>query len=309
MSAQIAPKRTRSARAFTLVELLVVITIIGILVGLTIPAVMHVVVTGKQTSISMELGLMEERLMEYKEKFGEYPPDFAGVNLANPEGQAARDAVLRHIRKAFPRCTSVTDWASFEVATNLIAADLTPQTALVFWLGGMRDSVTGQPIGFSANPANPFDNTSTSRIKPFYDFDMNRLGGVVADNGHFYKYWPKEADNHSAGIGAIAYFRAENNGYYVSGTATVKSVLDAAGGATLYPAVDSRLPGPPWINDKSVQIFSAGLDKMYSDLTTTDTPLMFPSGSNYNPDPATGGGHTYDDITNFSGGTLEDAMP
>ncbi len=35
-------------------------------------------------------------------------------------------------------------------------------------------------------------------------------------------------------------------------------------------------------------------------------PYMYPSGGNYDP---ANGGHTFDDITNFSGGTLESKMP
>ena len=115
----------------------------------------------------------------------------------------------------------------------------------------------------------------------------------------------------------IAYFRAENSAYtYVDSTNTtvVKSVTDT-NIAKVCPAIDTRLSNPAtpvwtWVNPQSFQIFSSGLDCTYSSLVSpsgqtypTDR-LMFPSGGNYDPT-----GHTYDDITNFSGGTLESAMP
>lgn len=307
-SARTAPKRTRSARAFTLVELLVVITIIGILAGLITAAAIRARITAKNVAISMEVKQLEMALQAYKEKFGEYPPDFAGINsFVAAEQLAAQQAVLRHIRKVFPRCSTVAVWADFFTATGLADADLTPQSALAFWLGGMRDG-TGKPIGFSADPTNPF-GASTSRVGPFYDFDQNRLNG--------YLYWPKEADNHVAGSGAIVYFRAENGGY------ANKLAMDM-GAIPIYPAIDTRLsnvdglfnyvstnPNPTynWVNPKSGQIFCSGLDMTYSPLVSIhadlDGHLAFPSGENYNPVT----GFTYDDITNFSGGTLEDAMP
>jgi hypothetical protein len=61
-----------------------------------------------------------------------------------------------------------------------------------------------------------------------------------------------------------------------------------------------------WVNPTSVQIFSAGLDTKFGALatpTTTVPGLQFPTGENYVAP------YTYDDITNFSGGKLESAMP
>jgi len=299
--------RSPAPGAFTLVELLVVITIIGILAGLITAAALRARITAKNTAISVELKQLETALIAYKEKFGEFPPDFAFVDetiytsCSSEIRNAARQAVLRHIRKAFPRCTTINNWGEFEAMASAAGITLTPQTALVFWLGGMRDSSTGKPIGFSANPANPFEIISTSRIPPFYDFDQNQLNTPVG-----YLYWPKEAiGNLATGQGAIAYFRAENGGYQIvdptnTSNFLVKHAIDPSSVGTIYPAVDAGLgvAVPPWVNSKTVQIFSSGLDKTYGAFTA---PLPFPTG----PYPE----QTFDDITNFSGGTLEDAMP
>ena len=64
-----------------------------------------------------------------------------------------------------------------------------------------------------------------------------------------------------------------------------------------------------WVNASSFQIFCAGMDATYTkptdfNPTTLVGPLQFPSGGNY-----AAGGNTFDDITNFSSGTLEDNIP
>ncbi len=271
-------------RGFTLVEMLVVVAIIGILAGLVTAAAIRARVYAKNATINMELKQLEAACQAYKEKFGEYPPDFAAITT--------QEAVItRHLAKAFPRYTG--DWRT---ALNNLGIDyntLTPQDALVFWLGGIPDA-NGMPSGFAADPLNPFQTPEAcpSRIGPFFDFDRNRLGVGAAR----FRYWPQAAvGDRSTGAGAIAYFRAENGGY------GGKFVADPGGGV-VWPAVDTRLGGLPqnaWINPKSVQIFSSGLDLKYGAL---EAPLAFPTGENYRPE-------TYDDVTNFSGGTLEAAMP
>lgn len=303
-------------RAFTLVELLVVISIIGILMALTIPAVFHVITAGKDAAIYAELKQLEAACQAYKEKFGEYPPDFAGVNLASPGCDAPRAAVLRHLSKAFPRYTP-SDWNEFrDDVLNGWGIDInanlrTPFNALTFWLGGRP--YNGRFTGFSANQLDPFDG-STSRIGPFFEFDVNRVNA----NGC---YWPRVATGNLTS-GAIAYFRAENGGYFN------KSVVDLgdASNPTVFPAVDSNQSDPTtdppryaWINPQSFQIFSAGLDYHYSEPvehpefypnnavipTAPLGPYEYPNGGNYDPVA----GYTYDDITNFSEGRLENAMP
>ncbi len=311
-------------RGFTLVELLVVITIIGILVGLTIPAVIYVRIIGKQAAVTLDLKQLEMACQAYKEKFGKYPPD--GTN---------RSAVLRHLAKAFPRfmiagADDIEKWDNLRAwiqdssrwGASVDINTLSPFNALTFWLGGRP--ANGQLTGFSANPADPFD-ASTSRIGPFFDFDLNRLHATTG------RYWPQGAVGNMT-TGAIAYFRAENGNYTVDGSDC--TIRDASGNitgtdfsrikcipdnieslpaATTYelvlPAADWRIANTPpysWVNSKSFQIFSAGLlaDASYALVPggTNREPLQYPTGDNYQE-------QTYDDITNFSGGTLENAMP
>ena len=73
------PVNCRVGRGFTLVEMLVVITIIGILAGLAIPAVIVARNRAKITAVAMDIKQLEMACQHYKEKFGEYPPDFAFV--------------------------------------------------------------------------------------------------------------------------------------------------------------------------------------------------------------------------------------
>jgi prepilin-type N-terminal cleavage/methylation domain-containing protein len=357
-----------SPLGFTLVELLVVITIIGILAGLITAAAIHASVHAKNFVIYNELKQLEMALQAYKEKFGEYPPDFAfpkaGYGGMGNATTLSEQAVIRHLAKAFPRYTPglpsgvplaqqntfggfVNDvtfcWGG---GTRFSPDSLSPMSALIFWLGGMpildaSGNVTGFQ-GFSANPLNPFD-ASPSRIKPFFDFDLQRVGGPNP-NAYPFQYWPQGAVGNKTS-GAIVYFRAENGAYtFVDNTKTPpviysKWVVDFADPAiphpNIYPAVDDRLCNVTvsprqytWVNPQSVQIFSSGLDVQYStpvaeptfyptfvagNLTTASSappsppnegPYEFPHGRNYNTQ-----GHTYDDITNFSGGTLESNIP
>lgn len=275
---------------FTLVELLVVIAIIGVLAGLITAAAWRARIHAKDFIITSDLKQLEMACQAYKEKFGEYPP--GGVGSA---------AVNRHLRKAFPRVQIDVSGAS-----NIVS----PFLALPFWLGGMWDDTNKRFIGFSADPSNPFDPTTPSRIGPFFEFDATRLreAGTVTINytrpdgspgtaqTKVFYYWPQGATGDMS-AGAIAYFRADN-GNYATAQAWVSSNNGAAGNMRCaYPAVDTRLSNT-WINPKSFQIFSSGQDVTYGNLTG---PLQFPAGTNYAPE-------TMDDITNFSGGRLENAI-
>ena len=57
--------------------MLVVITIIGILAALIIPATVVALRHGRPRAIYAEINSLERACKAYKEKFGEYPPDFS----------------------------------------------------------------------------------------------------------------------------------------------------------------------------------------------------------------------------------------
>ena len=130
-------ERVRVRAGFTLVEMLVVIAIIGILAGLTIPAVMVVMRRVKEAAIGIEINQLDMACKAYKEKFGEYPPDFA--NVTDP---ALQQIILRHLAKAFPRYQPA-NWAAFRdhvlAEWYMNVEEFSPATALTFFLGGKPD--------------------------------------------------------------------------------------------------------------------------------------------------------------------------
>jgi prepilin-type N-terminal cleavage/methylation domain-containing protein len=104
------PSRRRRA-AFTLVELLMVITIIGMLVALVSVAAVRALGTANNTQITMEISLIDSAIQTYKnDTGGAYPPDctLMGTSGATLSVQASdvnnrRNRIMAHLRKAFPR--------------------------------------------------------------------------------------------------------------------------------------------------------------------------------------------------------------
>ena len=138
----VRPPRRRIPVGFTLVEMLVVIAIIAMLAGLVTAAAVRARVYAKEAAITFEIKQLETACQAYKERFGEYPPDFTDQNT-----------VMRHLAKAFPRYQpGITqgggpsnNWAGFRrdmqagSTNNLDVNNFTPASALTFWLGGYTD--------------------------------------------------------------------------------------------------------------------------------------------------------------------------
>ncbi|MGA2059071.1 MAG: type II secretion system protein [Thermoguttaceae bacterium] len=258
-------KRNRGG-GFTLVEMLVVLVIIAILAGLISAVAYRGIARAKVARIGMEISQLSQALNNYKTQFGEYPPDFSDMSA---NGQAL---VLRHIASAFPRFT-VSTWANLrteilnttnpQVDINIIT--LNPSTALRFWLGGMSDA-QGRPIGFSKDPAHPFDNTTSSRIGPFFEFDPGRLPlqptselgkyyakGVIPGTGQPYIYLRAELgqpDPNKPG-------QTEQKREYFNYTGTGYTFKQGATSGAK-PYWDQRNMG--WVNPDSFQILCCGLD-------------------------------------------------
>ena len=326
---------------FTLVELLTVIVIIGILAGLITAAAVPAIRAARRATIQTEIGQLNLALDDYKIKFGDYPPDFAGVNdsdtASNGIRDTARNQVLRHLRKRFPRLrlgtSALSPWEHFRLlvkqaslkdssladpnaanATDVNSLD--PSTALTFWLGGPAEGGTNTLVGFSANPANPFA-IGGSRASEMYEFDETRLANTGSGTGNSVRFIPPNMPaTPTAGStkAPYVYFRPRNSQYDPVIASFPQRTESSIESCTCVPYAIEDMPvsgNPRWFSPKKYQIICAGLDGYFSDNTDR---VINPDGdlankyrcldmnsANYYISPAED-----DNITSFTQGKLED---
>jgi hypothetical protein len=232
----------------------------------------------------VEINQLDMAFKYFKERFGEYPPDFG--EQTNEQRVAT---VKKFLSKAFPKCPEANYPVEFRDPAKFDPQEYNPATALVFWLGGTRDA-EGRLIGFSADPQKPFDRTVPSRISPSFDFEPQRLS---SDGGMKY-YPPSYRGDRSQGC--YVYFRAESGSY------AGKTYADAGNSGAMRDAQHSTDKKVEYMNPKSFQIRSFGLDGRWGATPQTRWGVMFPSGSDYNPE-------NLDDLGNFCSGRFEDSIP
>lgn len=233
----------------------------------------------------MAIAQLEMALKAFKERFGDYPPDF---------GEETDDqkvaAVKTFLSKVFPKCPESNYPAEFQSPEKFDSKEYNPATALVFWLGGLRDA-KGNAMGFSADLENPFDINNRSRIWPFFEFDQQHLD----KSGGGMKYYPPSyRGDHSQGC--YVYFRAEN------GTYAGKTYAEAGNSGAMQDTQRSTDRKIEYMNPKSFQIRSFGLDGRWSATPQAKWGVMFPTGSDYHEED-------FDDLANFCPGTFEDSIP
>lgn len=169
--------------AFTLVELLMVVTIIGILLGILVPTVYMAMKSFKKKAFVTEVQTLANAIDQYKNKYGDYPPD--GSDSAIFE---------RHVRSRF-QGIAATELPLVAAGSNSSVRPtggvMDPAEALVFFLGGFSKDATHPFTG----PGGPFTTTpsgsaapyqyNTDRNEPFYEFPESQLTlTVFNDNGN-----------------------------------------------------------------------------------------------------------------------------
>ncbi len=320
---------------FTLVEMLVVITIIGILAGLAVPVVFNAIRTARNAAILVEMANIENAIEQYKSKYGDYPVDFtekAGTfsfNFSSPVTAVnvpwARRIGGRHLRKISRRATNDfsdgrTDGANGKY-TNAMIADLVakygagnvtvtnqtiildqidPAEALVFCLRGYSKNVAFPWTG----PGGPINFSPTANRTQIFEFEGDRL--VDSDFDGFPHYVPP----HGPPVPYV-YFDARTYDYTTAFYDPSASMVSRGAGisrAYLSEATTSAAAGRNYMNAKQFQLLCAGLDGDYGGgFTSSASRKSYPNGATVN---ATLNIIKYsrednDNISNFSGDIFE----
>lgn len=279
-------------RAFTLIELMIVIVIILILIGLLVPAIGAVRLRAQQSQVRTEIANLDAALTSFKTDFGIYPPSY--IKLYEPASGWNTDQRSKQlIRKMWPQFDFTIDR---DINGDFDTSDVFTLNAgecLVFFLGGVWDKTGKTPNGFSKNPANPFliATGGTNRRGPYFEFDSARFTDIDGDSAAEYK------DAFPGQQVPYMYF----SGYDGRGYRTSELPSLPALGINMKNVYHDGIPGEtlgPVYKPKSYQIISAGADGQ----------LGF--GGNYDPDknfPSTPDDRTVeaDNITNFSSGALK----
>ena len=168
------PKFSRSERSgFTLVELMVVITVIGLLVGMLVAAVIPVMTRAREAAIQFEMKQIEQSIENFRTENGFYPPSFQNISDAA--------ALARYIGRIAPNHqegngapgTRIAIW--WDTFGGNIQSD--EGDDLVFWLSGLFKNAQFPLTNGATTPEtmpSAFDDGTPGR-NVYYEFRSNQL--------------------------------------------------------------------------------------------------------------------------------------
>jgi len=217
-------------RAFTLVELLVVIGILALLAALLVPTVMTALRTTRNAAIRSEINMLQMAMLNYQSEYGVLPPC--------TEGTGGSRLPARHLRRLFPRCPNVDQQLNQPGAVSI-----TPQSALVSWLGG-----------FTPDPTSPL-LPPAARVR-LYDFDRLRIDPATL------AYHPSGSKNSPFIYIDAAHYKASTASPRFSAGPSGEYFAHRVPKAPMWSFEDPT-DTQPFFNEDTFQILCAGRDGVF----------------------------------------------
>jgi len=285
---------TRSRRsAFTLVELIVVMTIIAILVGLLVSAVQRARVRAKEVVARNDIQQLAMAVESFKSRYEvTYLPSrvilLNNLGLYNQAPYNNTNTVVGRIAqdtKAFllrmwPRLTGTNGFVTWFPGDNTGVYYLEGDQCLVFFLGGLQ--MNGGCTGFRTNRSNPTDLNSPAEAV-LYDFPTARLGLAAPGQGgnssrpaqvglsffDSYSAMPPSRGNDSKCRPYLYFTSQDGNDYCKYGSSDCFGIQQIPQGNEAFPAGNAAPvyayaeSATKFINSNGFQILCAGRNRAF----------------------------------------------
>ena len=272
---------SKTSSGFTLVEMLVVIAIIGILVGLTLPAIRNAIETARTGAVRAEITALVSAIDQYNQTHGDYPPDFT-----------SNAVVTRHYNKLFPRMGAIDRG----LLTDLISAGDMSQAEVLFWcLGGYSDDKQrpftgpGGPLELTGSDATDLSNYRANQDRPnkLYDFKPGRL--VTSDDDDIHPMYIIIEEG-----GPFVYFDSRtygnpNNSFSGTGHGMARPYISDQANVNTggnYPSLQASLAAWNFMKPDTFQLIAPGLDGGFGrgpSTTTRTVYFQYPTGRAIEP--------------------------
>jgi prepilin-type N-terminal cleavage/methylation domain-containing protein len=175
--------------AFTLLELLIAISIIAVMATLILTVASSASRTAHNAQVSADILSLSAGISAFKQRFGVEPPSSitlyeqaSGWTNSSDPNAARSMSLIRQIWPQFDFTYANETSNAIDINGNGTTNDsitISGSECLVFFLFGMPTlnsptATGGAPMGFSQNPVDPFNRSGGNRLS-FGEFDKTRL--------------------------------------------------------------------------------------------------------------------------------------